>query len=161
LVIQKKSLSHDIDLPSYVDSLVPILLNKVVIPAAIPGPKTDILCSPEILKVVALIVNAVVREADVSKQNAFYIELFKLFLTSESSNLTASNHEAFVRHFHPLDPDAEGIQARTVQIFVSAVAAARKEVRSSLTILTIGFSSSTRYQPPLTASCRNRHVHTR
>jgi hypothetical protein len=161
LVIQKKSLSQDSDLPSYVDSLVPTLLNKVVIPAAIPGPKTKILCSPEILKVVALIVNAVVREADVSKQNAFYIELFKLFLTSESSNLASSNQEAFVRHFHPLDPDAEGVQAQTVQIFVSAVAAARKEVRSSVIILTIGFSSSSEYQPPLTTSCRDRHVSSR
>jgi DNA repair/transcription protein MET18/MMS19 len=161
LVIQKKSLSHDSDLPSYVDSLVPTLLNKVVVPAAIPGPKTGILCSPEILNVVALIVNAVVREADVSKQNTFYIELFKLFLTSESSNLTSSNQGTVVKHFHPLDPDAEGAQAQTVPIFVSAVAAARKEVHSSLTVLTIGFSPSARYQPSLVESCRHRHIITR
>jgi hypothetical protein len=136
LVIQKKSLSHDTDLPSYVDSLVPTLLNKVIVPASIHGPKTSILCSPEILNVVALIVNAVVREADVSKQNAFYIELFKLFLSSESSNLTSSNQETAIKHFHPLDPDAEGTQAQTVPIFVSAVAAAQKEVCSALTVLT-------------------------
>lgn len=118
-----------------------MLLNKIIVPAAIPGPKTSILCSPEIVRVAALIINVVIREADASKQNAFYAEFFKLFLTGESSKLISSNQEAVEKQFRPLDPDTEGAQAQTVDIFVTAVAAARKEVLSRVTRLMIGYSS--------------------
>jgi len=78
--------------------------------------------------VVALIVNAVVRVADASAQNEFYKELFKLFVSCEPSKLATSNQELIVANFRPLSPDAIEVQAEIVQIFVSALAAARKEV---------------------------------
>ena len=61
-------------------------------------------------------------------QNAFYAELFKLFLTGESTSLISSNQDTVMKAFRPLDVDTEGSQAQTVEIFVAAVAAARKEV---------------------------------
>lgn len=128
LVVQEKSKSNDPDLPSYIDTLIPTLLNKIIIPATIPGPKTRILCSPEVMHVVSLITNTIVRSADVSAQNAFYTELFKLFLTGEPTSLISSNQEAVRKAFRPLDSDTEGSQVETVQIFVAAVAAARKVV---------------------------------
>jgi hypothetical protein len=127
LVIQKKSQTHDVDLPSYIDSLVPTLLNKIIIAATIQGPRSTVLCSPEVIHVVALIVNAVVRETDVAVQNTFYRELFKLFITHESSELI-SNQE-ITQHFRPFEHDT--LQAQTGQIFASAVGAARKEVLCS------------------------------
>jgi len=113
-----------------------MLLNKIVIPATIPGPKTKILCSREVLHVVALIVNAIVREADVKEQNIFYSELFKLFVTGEKSTLVSSHQEQVAIQFRPLLPEAEIQQAETVQVFVFAVAAMRKHV--SVPVLFIG-----------------------
>jgi hypothetical protein len=78
--------------------------------------------------VVALIFNALVRVADVPAQNAIYRELFKLFVSGEPSTLISSNQEEVQANFRPLSPDADDVQAETVQIFVSAIAAARKEV---------------------------------
>lgn len=72
------------------------------------------------------------RSADVSLQNAFYTELFKLFLSGEPTSLISSNQEAVMKAFRPLDPDNEGSQVQTVQIFVAAVAAARREVLAKL-----------------------------
>jgi DNA repair/transcription protein MET18/MMS19 len=135
LVIKNKAANHDADLPSYINSVVPTLLSKVIIPAAILGPKSTVLCSREVIHVVALIVNAVVRETDVSVQNQFYKELFKLYATGEPSALILSNHEEVAQRFRPMAPGADDRQAETVQIFASAVAAARKEV-PSLTFLT-------------------------
>lgn len=128
LVIREKSQSHHADLSSYLDTLIPLLLTKVITPAAIQGPKTQILCSREIVHVVALILNAILREADVQKQTIFFSELFKLFLTGESSSLVTFNQEQVSQKFRPLDPDAEAPQAEMVEIFVAAVSAARKEV---------------------------------
>lgn len=105
-----------------------MLLNKVIVPAAIPGSKTEILCSPEVVHVVALIINTVVRTADVPAQNQFYKELFKLFVTNEASALISNHREEVQANFRPLAPDAKVAQAETVQIFASSVAAARKEV---------------------------------
>jgi DNA repair/transcription protein MET18/MMS19 len=127
LVLQKKSLRSDVDLPSYMETLLPTLLNKIV-PATITGPHTRILCSREILHVVSLIVNTVVRTGDVSSQTAFYRELFKLFVSSEVSTLISSNQDLVAAKFRPLAPDADDVQAATVEIFVAAIAGARKEV---------------------------------
>ena len=128
LVIQKKAQSSDVDLPSYMETLVPTLLHRVIVPAAITGHGTRILCSREVVHVVALIINAVVRVADVAAQNEFYKELFKLFVSCEPSKLVSSNQELVVANFRPFSPDAIEAQAETVQIFVSAIVAARKEV---------------------------------
>jgi RNAPII transcription regulator C-terminal len=145
LVIQKKSQSSDADLPSYIETLVPMLLNRIVVPATIPSPKTKVLCSREVIHVVGLIVNVIVRVADVAAQNAFYKELFKLFVSGEPSTLISSNQEEVQAKFRPLASEVEDSRADTVQIFVSAIAAARKEVRSPLFLLMIGRFSSCRY----------------
>jgi hypothetical protein len=113
------------------ETFVPTLLNRIILPATITGPQTRILCSREVIHVVALIINAVVRVTDVSAQNEFYKELFKLFVSCEPSKLVSSNQELFATNFRPLDPDPMEAQAETVQIFVSAIAAARKEVTLS------------------------------
>lgn len=78
----------------------------------------------------ALIINAIVREADVQAQNVFYRELFKLFVTGEPSILISSHREEVATRFRPLLPEAELEQAETVQVFVFAVAAMRKHVLS-------------------------------
>jgi DNA repair/transcription protein MET18/MMS19 len=130
LVLQKKSLRSDVDLPSYMETLLPTLLNKIIVPATINGPHTRVLCSREILHVVSLIVNTVVRTCDVTSQTAFYRELFKLFVSSETSTLISSNQELVAARFRPLAPDADDVQAATVEIFVAAIAGARKEVPS-------------------------------
>ena len=101
-----------------------MLLNKIVVPATVPGPKTEILCSREVLHVVALIINAIVREADLREQNLFYRELLKLFVTGESSRLVSSHQEQVAT----LLLEAEIQQTETVQVFVFAVAAMRKHV---------------------------------
>lgn len=142
-------MTKDADLPSYIDNLVPMLLNKIVVPATIPGPKTKILCSREVLHVVALIINAIVREADVRQQNVFYRELFKLFVTGEPSTLVSSHVEEVAKQFQPLLPEAEVEQAETVQVFVFAVAAMRRHVLASPTyciVLTSGYASYDGYQ---------------
>ena len=130
LVLQKKSAINDPDLPSYIDTLIPTLLSKLIIPATIPGPQTRVLSSPEVVHVVSLIINVIVRSADVSAQNSFYAELFKLFLTGERTSLISSNQEAVMTAFRPLEASTQGSQVETVLIFVAAVAAARKEVRT-------------------------------
>ena len=142
------------DIPSYIESLVPTLLNKIIIPAVIPGPKTTVLCSAKVVHVVALIINAVVRETEVSVQNAFYIELFKLFVSGEPSGLISN--EEVTRRFRPLTHDADSHQTETVQIFASAVAAAHKEV--SLKIITYaGRPSRPRCNSISASSHRDRH----
>jgi hypothetical protein len=124
-----------------------MLLNKIVVPATIPSPKTKILCSREVLHVVALIVNAIVREADLREQNLFYRELFKLFVTGESSTLVSSHQEEVATQFRPLLPEAEIQQAETVQVFVFAVAAMRKHVLlPRVRLITLGYSSCCGYQ---------------
>jgi RNAPII transcription regulator C-terminal len=128
LVLQKKSLKSDIDLPSYMETLLPTLLNKIIVPATITGPHTPVLCSREILHVVSLIVNTVVRTGEVTSQTAFFRELFKLFVSSEGSTLISSNQGLVAAKFRPLASDADDIQAATVEIFVAAIAGARKEV---------------------------------
>jgi hypothetical protein len=127
LVVREKSQAHHADIPSYIDTLIPRLLTRIITPAAIPGPTTKVLCSREIVHVVALIINAILREADIPKQNSFYTELFKVFLTGEQSSLIISNQEVISKNFHPLDPDVDSPQAEMTQVFVMAVAAARKE----------------------------------
>lgn len=103
---------------------------------------------------VALIINAVVRVTDVSAQNGFYKELFKLFVSREPSKLVSANQELLVANFRPLSPDAIEPQAETVQIFVSAIAAARKEVISPKIPLTPDYSSCFRYKSSFISSCR-------
>ena len=127
LILRNKAESEDADLPSYVDTLIPTLLSKVIIPAAIPGPRTRVLCSPEVVHVVSLIINVIVRTADIQIQNSFYQELFNLYVSSEPSSLISSNHEEIAQRFRPFSPDAEDAQAETVEIFVAAVAAARSQ----------------------------------
>jgi len=129
LVLQKKSSRSDPDLTSYLETLLPTLLDKIIVPATIHGPRTRILCSREILHVVSLIVNTIIRAGDVASQAAFYRELFKLFVSCEVSALISSNQEFVAANFRPLAPDADDEQARTVEVFVAAVAGARKEVR--------------------------------
>jgi len=129
LVLQEKSLRSDVDLPSYMETLLPTLLNKIIVPATIDGPRTRILCSREIIHVVSLIVNTIVRAGDVTSQAAFYRELFKLFVSCEVSALISSNQDIVAANFRPLAPDADDEQAGTVEVFVAAVAGARKEVR--------------------------------
>jgi hypothetical protein len=104
--------------------------------------------------VVALIINTVVRVADVSAQNEFYKELFKLFVSCEPSKLVSSNQELLVANFRPLSPDANEAQAETVQIFVSAIAAARKEVIPPKIPLTLDYASCCGYKSSFITSCR-------
>lgn len=130
LVVQKKAQSSDVDLPSYMETLVPTLLCRVIVASTITDPRTRILCSREVVHVVALIINAVVRVAAVPAQNEFYKELFKLFVSYEPSKLVSSNQELLIANFRPFSPDTIDEQAETVQLFVSAIAAARKEVIS-------------------------------
>jgi len=127
-VVQKKSQSHNSDLPSYIETLVPTLFNKIVVPAAIPGPKTQFLCSREVVHVVAMIINAVVRAADVLAQSSFYNQLFDLYFNNRPSTLISSNNVEVQDNFQPFLPDTDDAQAETVQLFVWAVAAARGDV---------------------------------
>ena len=105
-----------------------MLLNKIVISAVIPSHRTRILSNQEITLVVGLIVNAIVKAADVTAQNKLYKELFRLFVSGEPSILISSHQEQIQMNFRPLSPETEEAQADTVRIFVSAVAAARKQV---------------------------------
>jgi DNA repair/transcription protein MET18/MMS19 len=146
LVIKKKSQSQDRDLPSYIETLVATLLNKIIVPAVIPGPRTSILCNHEIIHVVGLIVNIVVRPADAPSQSSFFVELFKLFVNGEPSLLIiSSTRDEIAGKFRPFDTEGEGPQAETVGIFVSAIAAARKEVPPPYIQLTLGCPSSDGY----------------
>ena len=77
----------------------------------------------------SLIVNTIIRAGDVASQAAFYRELFKLFVSCEVSTLISSNQEFVAANFRPLAPDADDEQAGTIEVFVAAVAGARKEVR--------------------------------
>ena len=123
-----------------------MLFDKIVVPAAIPGPKTKVLCSREVLHVVALIINAIVREANVREQNVFYRELFKLFVTGEPSTLISSHKEEVATRFRPLGPDPEIEQAETVQVFVFAVAAMRQQVYNSSALVTLGYAPGYRHK---------------
>lgn len=108
---------------------MPTLLNKVIIPAVIPGPRTRILCCREIVHVVGLIINIIVRSADVPTQSSFLTELYKLFVNGQPSSLIApSSREEVAGKFLPFYIEAEGPQAETVGMFVAAIAGARKEV---------------------------------
>jgi DNA repair/transcription protein MET18/MMS19 len=128
LVVTKKFQIQDPDLPSLIETLIPVLLSKVILPATIPGPRTGILCSREIVHVVGLIVNVVLRDVDSFGQNPFYDDLFKLFVTGERSSLLSTSQDEISEKFRPFSPDAPSEQAEMIQIFVSALAAARKEV---------------------------------
>jgi DNA repair/transcription protein MET18/MMS19 len=130
LVLQKKSQRSDVDVPSYMETLLPTFFDMIIVPATTKGPRTRTLCNREILHVVSLIVNTIVRAADLAAQTSFYRELFKLFVSCEASALISSNQDFVAATFRPLAPDADDVQAGTVEVFVSAIAGARKEVRN-------------------------------
>ncbi|KAA1469065.1 ARM repeat-containing protein [Dentipellis sp. KUC8613] len=135
-VLGAKVVRGDVDVPKYVDSLVPRLFNLFVY-AAVAGAESEsesgsVGTHPRVLGMAGRIVNLVVQTLDAKRQETFVAALFDAYLKSEVGNLAVGHQKVpAARRFKPFDTETNaGIrQKNLVTLFAQAVVALHKEVK--------------------------------
>ncbi|KAF8268710.1 ARM repeat-containing protein [Lactarius quietus] len=123
-VLARKVESGDVDVPKYVDRLVPRLFNLAAYgvfssPGCLGG--TGV-ADPRVVDVSARLVNLVVQPLSAQKQETFASTLFAAYLKGEIAPLAVGDLSLPAEiHFAPFDPAATEDQANLVSLFSGAV----------------------------------------
>ncbi|TFY64788.1 hypothetical protein EVG20_g5838, partial [Dentipellis fragilis] len=141
-VLSAKVVRADVDVPKYVDGLVPRLFNLFVY-AAFAGAESEsesesVGTHPRVLGVAGRIVNLVVQTLDAKRQETFVAALFDAYLKGEVGNLAIGHQKVPVeRQFMPFDADVDAgfRQKNLATLFAQAVVALHKEVRGLFRLL--------------------------
>ncbi|KAH9059086.1 ARM repeat-containing protein [Lactarius vividus] len=131
-VLERKVKCGDLDVPKYVDRLVPRLFNLAAYGVLLaPGsPGGSGMADPRIIGVSAHLVNLVVQSLSAQKQETFASTLFAAYLKGEVATLAVGDLSLPAdTRFSPFDLAAPDDQASLVPLFSGAVIALRPEVR--------------------------------
>ncbi|KAH9161567.1 ARM repeat-containing protein [Lactarius sanguifluus] len=136
-VLARKVERGDLDVPKYVDRLVPRLFNLaaygVLLASGSPG-GTGV-ADPRIIGVSARLVNLIVQSLSAQKQETFASTLFAAYLKGEVATLAVGDLSLKAdTRFSPFDLAAPEDQASLVPLFSGAVIALRPEARVKYSI---------------------------
>ncbi|KAH9990918.1 ARM repeat-containing protein [Russula vinacea] len=132
-VLARKVENGDLDVPKYVDRLVPRLFNLFVHGALVTTGITE-MADPRIIDVVARLLNLVTQSLSAQRQETFAEALFAAYFKGNVTPLAVGDlslpEDA---HFMPFDPAAPESQANLVSLFSECVIAFYPEVKIPMT----------------------------
>ncbi|CAG8627666.1 4011_t:CDS:10 [Funneliformis caledonium] len=136
LLLKKTSLNHS-DISRYVNSLVPQLLTKSIMPslhgkAEVNNLMKSVFYEEKIIKVVAGIISVITRNLNVSEQSMFISHIIEIFtkgnLNSRYLEFPDLDKTSLDTTFNPLSIESDFKQQNLTLLFTAAVGFCRKEV---------------------------------
>ncbi|CAI2171239.1 19808_t:CDS:10 [Funneliformis geosporum] len=136
LLLKKTSLNHS-DIPRYVNSLIPQLLTKSIMPSLHGKAEVDnimqrVFNEEKIIKIVAGIISAITKNLNVSEQSMFISHIFEIFtkgnLNSRYLEFPDLEKASLDTIFNPLSIESNVQQQNLTLLFTAVVGFCRKEV---------------------------------
>ncbi|KAH7335417.1 ARM repeat-containing protein [Rhizoctonia solani] len=125
VLIRKADAGH-VDVPKYLDRLLPVLLVAVVKSTLSPTPGKEVATHPKILPTIAAIFAIIVRSACAQKQAIFIKSVAKLFFEAHIEGVLISRLQSPC-DFHPFEEKASPEQRNTVCLFTASIIPLRPE----------------------------------
>ncbi|KAI0310724.1 ARM repeat-containing protein [Amylostereum chailletii] len=129
-VLAKKVERGDVDVPKYIDRLVPTLFG-ILLSGTVAGTDSPSFAAVDVrlVSITGRIVNLIVQTASVQKQEAFVVALVALFFKGDSKAIATSHHSSFLSGtFLPFEENATELQANLVVLLSESLISLHKEV---------------------------------